>query len=111
VLASLLPAQATTLKIQSNFVVVSALVKDARGEIVYGFEAKDLLVEDNGVEQSVRLDSKRLLSRARSASFADFSRHLKPHFVKCFCVNFIPQVARWLPSFYPRPLANCGEFP
>src|SRR6202041_614801 len=41
---------------QSNVVTIPALVKNAKGEAVYGLEAKDFVVEDDGVEQSVRLD-------------------------------------------------------
>jgi VWFA-related protein len=37
-------------------VLVPALVKDSRGEVVYGLQAKDFVIEDNGVEQPVRLD-------------------------------------------------------
>ncbi|MGA7754747.1 MAG: VWA domain-containing protein [Candidatus Sulfotelmatobacter sp.] len=48
--------QETTLRSQSNVVLIPALVKDAQGEIVYGLAAKDFVVEDDGVEQSVRLD-------------------------------------------------------
>ena len=48
--------QETTLHSQSNVVVIPALVKSAQGEIVYGLEAKDFLVEDDGVEQVVHLD-------------------------------------------------------
>ena len=36
--------------------VIPALVKSAKGEIVYGLGAKDFLVEDDGVEQVVHLD-------------------------------------------------------
>jgi VWFA-related protein len=36
--------------------VIPALVKDARGEIVYGLEAKDFTIEDDGISQPVRLD-------------------------------------------------------
>jgi len=32
-------------------VVIPALVKSAQGEAVYGLEAKDFVVEDDGVEQ------------------------------------------------------------
>ena len=49
-------AQETTLHTQSNVVLVPALVKNAQGEIVYGLHAKDFIIEDNGVEQSARLD-------------------------------------------------------
>ena len=36
--------------------VIPALVKNLQGEVVYGLEAKDFVVEDDGVEQAVRLD-------------------------------------------------------
>jgi len=49
-------AQDTTLRSRSNLVLIPALVKDQQGGIVYGLQAKDFLVEDNGVEQPVRLD-------------------------------------------------------
>jgi VWFA-related protein len=49
-------SQETTFHSQSNVVVIPALVKSAKGEVVYGLEAKDFLVEDDGVEQVVRLD-------------------------------------------------------
>jgi VWFA-related protein len=48
--------QETTLRSQANVVLIPALVKDRDGEIVYGLEAKDFLVEDDGVEQTVHLD-------------------------------------------------------
>lgn len=41
---------------QSNVVLVPALVRDKSGEIVYGLEAKDFVIEDNGVPQTIRLD-------------------------------------------------------
>ncbi|MGA8836448.1 MAG: VWA domain-containing protein [Candidatus Sulfotelmatobacter sp.] len=49
-------SQETILRSQSNVVVVPALVKSAQGEAVYGLEAKDFVVEDDGVEQAVHLD-------------------------------------------------------
>ncbi len=49
-------AQETTLRTQTNVVLIPALVKDARGGVVYGLEAKDFTIEDDGVEQPVRLD-------------------------------------------------------
>ncbi len=48
--------QETILRSQSNVVLVPALVKDQLGGLVYGLEAKDFIVEDDGVEQPVRLD-------------------------------------------------------
>src|SRR5580658_9523739 len=49
-------SQETTLRSQSNVVLVPALVKDQQGGIVYGLEAKDFVVEDDGREQPARLD-------------------------------------------------------
>jgi VWFA-related protein len=48
--------QETTLHARSNLVLVPALVKNSQGDIVYGLQAKDFIVEDNGEEQTVRLD-------------------------------------------------------
>jgi VWFA-related protein len=54
------PAQDTpaqdTIHAQSNVVIIPALVKNAKGEAVYGLGARDFVVEDDGVEQAVRLD-------------------------------------------------------
>jgi VWFA-related protein len=52
---SLFP-QETTFHTQANVVVIPALVKSAKGEIVYGLAAKDFVVEDDGVEQPAHLD-------------------------------------------------------
>jgi VWFA-related protein len=49
-------SQEPTLRSQSNIVLIPALVKDKQGEIVYGLQAKDFTVEDDGVEQTLRLD-------------------------------------------------------
>src|ERR1700728_4682104 len=48
-------SQETTLHSQSNVVVIPALVKSAKGEIVYGLSEKDFIVEDDGVEQAAHL--------------------------------------------------------
>jgi len=48
--------QETTLRSQSNVVLIPALVKDRQGGIVYGLQANDFIVEDDGVEQAARLD-------------------------------------------------------
>ena len=37
-------------------VLIPALVKDQQGGIVYGLQARDFIVEDNGAEQPARLD-------------------------------------------------------
>jgi VWFA-related protein len=55
-LCDIAPSQETTLRSQSNVVLIPALVKDQQGGIVYGLQAQDFIVEDNGVEQTVRLD-------------------------------------------------------
>src|ERR1700756_3397357 len=49
-------SQETTLRSQSNVVLIPALVKDRNGGIMYGLQAKDFIVEDDGVEQPARLD-------------------------------------------------------
>jgi len=49
-------SQETTLHSQSNVVLVPTLVKDQHGGIVYGRQAGDFVVEDDGVGQPARLD-------------------------------------------------------
>jgi VWFA-related protein len=49
-------AQEPTLRSQSNIVLVPALVKDGQGGLVYGLDAKNFVIEDEGVEQTVRVD-------------------------------------------------------
>jgi len=49
-------SQETTLRSQANVVLVPTLVKDQQGAIVYALQAQDFIVEDDGVEQPVRLD-------------------------------------------------------
>lgn len=49
-------SQETTVRSQANVVLIPALVKDVQGGIVYGLQAKDFIVEDDGAEQSIRLD-------------------------------------------------------
>ena len=49
-------AQETTVRSQSNVVIVPALVKDAQGGIAYGLDLKNFIVEDDGVAQATRLD-------------------------------------------------------
>ena len=48
--------QDANLRVQSNVVLVPALVKDAEGHIVYGLTQKDFVVDDDGVEQTIHLD-------------------------------------------------------
>jgi VWFA-related protein len=49
-------AQETTFSSQSTVVLVPTLVRDARGNAVYGLQSKDFIVEDDGVQQTVHLD-------------------------------------------------------
>src|SRR6266542_3724443 len=48
--------QDTTLRTRSNLVLIPVLLKDKQDGIVYGLQAKDFVVEDDGVEQKIRLD-------------------------------------------------------
>jgi VWFA-related protein len=43
---------------ESQIVLVPALVHDSTGQTVYGLQAKDFVVEDDGVEQAIRLDER-----------------------------------------------------
>ena len=49
-------AQEPTFTSQSNVVLVPALVKGEDGRAVYGLEAKDFVIEDDGVDQKISLD-------------------------------------------------------
>jgi VWFA-related protein len=46
----------STLRSQSNVVLVPALIKDAEGHVVYGLTQNDFVIEDDGIEQAVHLD-------------------------------------------------------
>ncbi len=48
--------QEPTFNAQANVVVVPTLVRDANGNVVYGLQAKDFIIEDDGVEQAPHLD-------------------------------------------------------
>lgn len=50
------PQQTPVLRSQSNVVLVSAMVTDANGEVVYGLNAGDFVLEDDGVGQTLHLD-------------------------------------------------------
>lgn len=45
-----------TLRSESNIVLVPTLVRTKSGEIIYGLEAKDFVIDDDGIEQNVNLD-------------------------------------------------------
>jgi VWFA-related protein len=55
-LAAIAPAQEPTFRTQSNVVLVPTLVRDKLGNIVYGLQAQDFVVDDNGVPQTLHLD-------------------------------------------------------
>ena len=44
------------LRTQTNVVLVPALVKDQAGKLVFGLQAKDFIIEDDGVQQQVSMD-------------------------------------------------------
>ncbi|HKI26005.1 MAG TPA: VWA domain-containing protein [Candidatus Sulfotelmatobacter sp.] len=48
--------QETALRSQANVVLIPALVKDRQGAIVYGLQTPDFIVEDDGQQQTARLD-------------------------------------------------------
>ena len=55
-MAVALLAQQPTFRSQSNVVLAPTLVRDAFGHPVDGLQAKDFILEDNGVAQTVHLD-------------------------------------------------------
>jgi VWFA-related protein len=48
--------QEPTFNAQSNVVLVPTLVRDAKGNVVYGLRAEDFIIEDDGVERAPSLD-------------------------------------------------------
>jgi VWFA-related protein len=48
--------QEPTFNAQANVVMVPTLVRDASGNLVYGLQAKDFIIEDDGIEQVPYLD-------------------------------------------------------
>jgi VWFA-related protein len=55
-LAVIAVAQEPTFRVQSNVVTVPILIKDDKGNVVYGLHAKDFIIEDDGTEQVAQLD-------------------------------------------------------
>ena len=45
-----------TLRTQSNVVLAPALVTDKEGKLIFGLQAGDFIIEDDGVEQPVSMD-------------------------------------------------------
>jgi VWFA-related protein len=48
--------QEPTFSSQTNLVLVPTMVRDGKGDIVYGLHAQDFSIEDDGVQQTVNLD-------------------------------------------------------
>src|SRR6266478_3028380 len=48
--------QEPSFRSQGNLVPVPRLVRDAAGSAIYGLQAQDFIIEDDGVEQAVHLD-------------------------------------------------------
>lgn len=48
--------QEPTFKAESNVVLVPTLVRDEKGNTIYGLRAEDFVIEDDGTEQVVQLD-------------------------------------------------------
>ncbi|MDP9161534.1 MAG: hypothetical protein M3O09_15045, partial [Acidobacteriota bacterium] len=48
--------QAPTFNAESNVVLVPTLVRDSGDQVVYGLQAKNFIIEDDGVEQATHLD-------------------------------------------------------
>jgi hypothetical protein len=44
------------LVVRTTAVLVPTLVKDAKGKLIWGLHAEDFVIEDEGVEQTVKLD-------------------------------------------------------
>ena len=55
-LAASSSAQEPTFRARSNVVTVPVLVRDEHGQAVYGLNAADFLVQDDGVAQTVKMD-------------------------------------------------------
>jgi VWFA-related protein len=56
VLGSAVAQQEPTFNAQANVVLVPTLVTDSTGNIVYGLQARDFVIEDDGIEQVAHLD-------------------------------------------------------
>jgi VWFA-related protein len=55
-LTSGIAGQEPTFRVQSNVVTVPVLVRNEQGKPVYGLQARDFIVKDDGVAQSVQMD-------------------------------------------------------
>src|SRR5882672_807879 len=55
-MAQEITSQKPIFQSESNVVIVPTLVKNDKGELVYGLQAKDFIIEDDGIEQVAPLD-------------------------------------------------------
>src|SRR5580658_8834887 len=55
-LAQVAPVPAPALRTETNVVLVPALVRNAKGELVFTLKASDFRVTDDGIEQPLTLD-------------------------------------------------------
>jgi len=51
-----LAGQEPSFRSRGNLVPVPTMVRDAKGDAVYGLEVQDFVIEDDGIEQSIHLD-------------------------------------------------------
>jgi VWFA-related protein len=56
VFGSALAQEEPTFSSQSNLVLVPTMVRDGKGNIIYGLHAQDFIIDDDGVDQEVHLD-------------------------------------------------------
>ena len=70
-----------SLRTQSNVVFVPALVKDHAGKLIFGLQASDFIIEDDGVEQQVSMDE------AEPAG-SGLAGHCDPERAYRRCLNF-----------------------
>src|SRR5258708_21779445 len=102
-LISCAASQETTLHTQSNVVLIPALVKNQQGEIVYGLRAKDFVIEDDGVEQSVQLDEAPESQPISLVIAIQCGRRASYEFPRILALNSIlePIVSQLIPTFLP----------
>jgi len=49
--------QASTITVQSNLVLVPVLVQDAKRNVLYGLKPSQFVVKDNGIEQTIHMET------------------------------------------------------
>ncbi|MBW4043568.1 MAG: VWA domain-containing protein [Acidobacteria bacterium] len=51
-----LPDPGTTIRVNTNIVLVPTLVEKPSGEVIYGLNSRDFTLDDNGVQQNIHVD-------------------------------------------------------